>query len=367
MGGGSDHVIDCVNDGILVLDLHRRVVTFNQAAEGLTGLAKAAVLGRPATESFPRSPEFVSQMIRTLETGQTTLYHDAPIVRRDGGTCYVDLTCSPVNDDAGALLGVVAVFRDRTVLREMEEVSRHSDRLSLLGTMAAGIAHEVKNPLGGIRGAAQILRKGVTEGSGDAATLAQCADLVISQVDRIDRLIEELLEFSSPKKLRVADVNVNKVLNDVVQLMRADVGDARVTFRLEFDPSLPPVSGDEPRLEQVFLNLLRNAVDAVQARDGGGTIRVVSRMDLDLHLGRPDRPPRPMIAVEIADDGPGVRREDLDKLFVPFFTTKARGTGLGLVMCHKLVEEHGGTLRLASRQGEGTTARVVLPAAGDRP
>jgi two-component system nitrogen regulation sensor histidine kinase GlnL len=116
----------------------------------------------------------------------------------------------------------------------------------------------------------------------------------------------------------------------------------------------------------VFLNLLTNAVEALREREDGGSIRIVTRVDLDLHLGRPDQPPRTAIAVEISDDGPGVRSEDLEKLFTPFYTTRDRGTGLGLALCHKLVEEHRGSLRLQSRFGEGTTVRVVLPAAETR-
>ncbi len=366
MDGGPDIILDCLNDGIVVVDGERRVVTFNQAAEGITGLAKGSVLGRPFADVFQGSPEFAAQMTRTLETGQTTLHHDARLARRGAPACFVDLTCSPVMDESGALNGVVAVFRDRTMVREMEEQSRHSDRLALLGTMAAGIAHEVKNPLGGIRGAAQILKKGIHEGGKDRRKLAECADLVIRQVDRIDGLIEELLELSSHKRLHLADVNVNKVLNDLATLMRAEVGDEKITFQLAFDPSLPAVRGDETRLSQVFLNLLRNAVEALREHETGGTIRVLSKVDLDVYLGRPDQPRRPAIAVEISDDGPGVRSEDLEKLFTPFYTTRARGTGLGLALSHKLVEEHGGSLRLQSRFGEGTTVRVVLPAAETR-
>jgi two-component system nitrogen regulation sensor histidine kinase GlnL len=366
MGGGTDIILDCLNDGVVVVDEERRIVTFNHAAEAMTGLAKGSVLGRLLVDVFRGSPELAARMARTLETGQTTLHHDAGLARRGASPCFVDLTCSPVIDESGTPIGAVAVFRDRTTVREMEEQSRHSDRLALLGTMAAGIAHEVKNPLGGIRGAAQILKKGIAAGGRDPAKLSECADLVIRQVDRIDGLIEELLELSSRKRLRLADVNVNKVLNDLVALLRAEVGDGKIVFRIAFDPSLPPVRGDETRLTQVFLNLLRNAVEALREREAGGTIRVLTKMDLDLHLARPDQAPRPAIAVEISDDGPGVRGEDLEKLFTPFYTTRARGTGLGLALSHKIVEEHGGSLRLQSRFGEGTTVRAILPAAETR-
>ncbi len=237
-GGGNEHIIDCVDDGIIVVDGEMTIQTFNQAAEGITGFSKHSVLGRPIHDPFRRNPLLIAQIRRTLQSGQTTLHHDAELVTREGSTRFIALTCSPVSDNEGRTMGVVAVFRDRTMLREMEEQRSYSDRLALLGTMAAGIAHEVKNPLGGIRGAAQILQKGVREGNTEARTLDECTGLIIDQVDRIDRLIEELLEFSSPKKLRIADENVNRIVSDMIRLLRAEVGEA-VVFKISFDPSLP--------------------------------------------------------------------------------------------------------------------------------
>jgi two-component system nitrogen regulation sensor histidine kinase GlnL len=361
-GGGNEHIVDWVDDGIIVLDTQLKIQTFNQAAERITGFSKRSALGHPVHDPFRRNPQIVAQMRRTLDSGQTSLNHDAPFLARDGTTRFISLTCSPVTDGSGQKLGVAAVFKDRTVVREMEERARHSDSLRLLATMTAGIAHEVKNPLGGIRGAAQILRKSVAEGEGDQGTLLQCADLVIQQVDRIDRLIEDLLDLSSPKKLRIAPVNIHKVLNDLIRLLRAETDEAAVTFETAFDPSLPPVRGDEARLTQVFLNLLRNAADAVREQPKGGSVQIRTGVDLAPRSGRPDHAPGPAIAVEISDDGPGILAEDLGKLFTPFFTTKARGSGLGLAVSHKLVEDHGGAIKLSSRYGRGTLVRVTLPA-----
>jgi two-component system nitrogen regulation sensor histidine kinase GlnL len=361
-GGRKEHIVDWVDDGIIVLDTQLKIQTFNQAAERITGFSKRSALGHPIHDTFRRNPQIVAQLRRTLDSGQTSLNHDAPFLTRDGETRFISLTCSPISDRLGRRLGVAAVFKDRTMVREMEERARHSDNLRLLATMTAGIAHEVKNPLGGIRGAAQILRKAAEEGEGDRGTLVQCADLVIQQVDRIDRLIEDLLDLSSPKKLRIEPVNIHKVLNDLIHLLRAETDEEIVAFETAFDPSLPPVRGDEARLSQVFLNLLRNASDAVREQPKGGAVQVRTGIDLAPRAGRSDRASGPTIAVEITDDGPGIRAEDLGNLFAPFFTTKARGSGLGLAVSHKLVEDHGGALKLSSRYGRGTTVRVTLPA-----
>jgi two-component system nitrogen regulation sensor histidine kinase GlnL len=361
-GGRKEHIVDWVDDGIIVLDTRLRIQTFNQAAERITGFSKRRALGHPIHETFHRNPQIVAQMRRTLDSGQTSLNHDAPFLTRDGTTRFISLTCSPISDRLGRRVGVAVVFKDRTMVREMEERARHSDNLRLLATMTAGIAHEVKNPLGGIRGAAQILREAVEEGGGDRGTLVQCADLVIQQVDRIDRLIEDLLDLSSPKKLHLEPVNINKVLNDLIPLLRAETDEDIVAFETAFDPSLPPVRGDEARLTQVFLNLLRNASDAVRDRPEGGAVHVRTGIDLAHRSVRSDHASGPTIAVEITDDGPGIRAEDLGNLFTPFFTTKARGSGLGLAVSHKLVEDHGGTLNLSSHYGSGTTVRVTLPA-----
>ncbi len=361
-GNLNDHILECVEDGIIVLDRDLRVRVFNHAAERTTRLSRQGAIGRPIAEVFRTNLHLADQMSRTLGSGQTSLSHEAPLQLRDGTTRYVSLTCSPVTDATGEHLGVAAVFKDMTVIRELEERARHSDGLALIGTMAAGIAHEVKNPLGGIRGAAQILHNALEAGKTEGGTLIECADLVIQQVDRIDRLIEDLLELGSPKKLRIGRVNVNKVLNDLVQLLRVDTEGENARFDLVFDPSLPPVRGDEERLTQVFLNLIRNALDAVREHPGAGRVRLLSRFDLNTHPGRADHSPQPMIAVEIEDDGPGIRAGDLDKLFTPYFTTKARGSGLGLAVSHKLVEDHGGAIKISSIYGKGTRVSVLLPA-----
>jgi len=361
-GGMNDYILECVEDGIIVVDGDLVVRVINHAAERTTGLSRQGAVGRSIAEVFKANPHLAEQLGRTLESGQTSLSHEAPLRLRDGSTRYISLTCSPVSNPAGDRLGVAAVFKDMTVIRDLEERGRHSDGLTRLGTMAAGIAHEVKNPLGGIRGAAQILRNALVAGRTEGATLIECADLVIQQVDRIDRLIEDLLDLGSPKKPRIGPVNVNKVLNDLVQLLRAELDEEAVTFDLGFDPSLPPVRGDEERLTQVFLNLLRNALDALRERPRGGKVSLRSRFDLNTHPGRSDHSPRPMIAVEIEDNGPGIRAEDLEKLFTPYFTTKARGSGLGLAVSHKLVEDHGGAIKVSSVHGKGTRVKVLLPA-----
>ena len=362
-GGINDHLVDCMDDGIMVLDPRFAVRVFNHAAERITGVSKQNAIGRPIGEILKADPHLVEQMERTMSSGQTTLMHEAPLTLRDRSTRYISLTCSAVTNLDGERIGVAAVFKDMTVIRELEVRARQSDDLALVGTLAAGIAHEVKNPLGGIRGAAQILRKGLTRGEENQRTLVECADLVIQQVDRINRLIEELLDLSSPKKLRIGAVNINKIINDLVQLLRAETEDEQISFKLDFDPSLPPVRGDEERLTQIFLNLLRNAVDAVCEHPPAGKILIVSKVDLDPHPGRADHSPQSMIAVEIEDDGAGIRPEDLEKLFTPYFTTKSRGSGLGLAVSHKLIKDHGGSIRIENDdRGRGTRVRVVLPA-----
>ncbi|MFQ5457800.1 MAG: nitrogen regulation protein NR(II), partial [Myxococcota bacterium] len=302
------------------------------------------------------------QMERTMASGQTTLLHEVPLTLRNRAIRYISLTCSAVTNLDGQRLGVAAVFKDMTGIRELERRARHADGLALVGTLAAGIAHEVKNPLGGIRGAAQILRQGLAERENGEGTLTECADLVVAQVDRINRLIEELLDLSSPKTLRLGPVNINRVLDDLIRLVRADGGNEAIRFKPTFDPSLPPVRGDAERLTQVFLNLLQNAVEAVRGHAPAGRVRIISEVDLDPHPGRADHSPQPMIAVEIQDDGAGIEPGDLEKLFTPFFTTKSQGSGLGLTVSHKLIADHGGSIRILSTPGKGTRVRVVLPA-----
>jgi two-component system nitrogen regulation sensor histidine kinase GlnL len=253
----------------------------------------------------------------------------------------------------GEAIGVVLTLRDLTSIRELEAAVRQADRLATLGTLAAGLAHEVKNPLGGIKGAAQLLERELDEDS----DLLEYPRVMIKEAERIDRIIRQLLDLASPRGPRYVPVNLHMVLGDIILLQREAAGERDVAISTGFDPSIPPIMADEAQLTQVFLNLIRNAIEAMSE---GGRVMVSSRVLAEYHLARNENRSR-MVAVEVADTGPGISEENLAKVGTPFFSTKDNGTGLGLAICQKIVAEHRGMLKIDSKPGQGTKISVLLP------
>jgi two-component system nitrogen regulation sensor histidine kinase GlnL len=216
------------------------------------------------------------------------------------------------------------------------------------------VAHEVKNPLGGIRGAAEIL----AARAGDAKTL-DAAELIVREVDRIATLVDDLMVFARREALQLAPVNIHFVLDSVLDLLAMDPLGAGVRVDRRFDPSLPELLADADRLTQVFLNLARNALQAMEARRG--TLTITTRMSLDHRTLAEGGDAVPTLLVEIQDEGAGIAPALLDQVATPFFTTRPGGTGLGLAVARHWIARHGGTLRLESTPGAGTTVRVALP------
>ncbi|HZD41528.1 MAG TPA: ATP-binding protein, partial [Terriglobales bacterium] len=240
-----------------------------------------------------------------------------------------------------------------TYRKELEEDLKRADRLAIMGTLAAGLAHEIRNPLGGIKGAAQLLRRSL---SGDPS-LVECTRIMVREVDRVNELIEQLLALSRPIKLNLVPLNIHAVLDDVLTLEAHALGEGKVAIKKQFDPSLPLIRGDRSQLTQVFLNLVKNAF---QAMKGSGTVTITTRAETDFHIRRSGNARKKVIWVDIQDEGVGIKQEDLSQIFSPFFTTKNNGTGLGLAVSYRIIKEHGGLIRVQSIEGQGTIFKVSL-------
>ena len=235
----------------------------------------------------------------------------------------------------------------------MEEDLRRSDRLALLGKLAAALAHEIKNPLGGIKGAAQLIRAEVTHDP----SLLENTDIMIREVDRVNQLLDQLMDLARPAGLHVEPLNVHELLEHVLGLEVHTAAAAKVSIQRFFDPSLPMIMGDRSRLIQVFLNLAENAL---QARPTCVTVTTHIETDFSLRTGHSSA--AKFVSVDFRDDGTGIDEDDLPDIFAPFFTRKHRGTGLGLAICDRTIKEHGGRLGVESQLGEGSVFKVSLPA-----
>ena len=350
------NILTSLEDGVLVLDLNGQLIFLNQAAETLTQLPSSQALRRSALQLFRRNPWIVDMIETYLPSTRGSTRAEGEIVTPRGQRVPVGLALFPLQDDEGKTQGMILVLHDLTRRRELEEDLKRSDRLATLGAFAAALAHEIKNPLGGIKGAAQLLRRGM----GADGTLTEYTDIVVREVDRIDHLLEQLLNLSRPARLNLERVNIHEILDQVLLLEKEDGEKARITLRKHFDPSLPPIRGDRNQLTQVFLNIVKNALDAM---DGKGELAVATRMETDFHIREAGKERDKFIWVDFKDTGPGISEQNLPHIFSPFFTTKSHGTGLGLAICYRIIKEHGGMVRVDSRQGEGTVFKISLPVA----
>lgn len=348
------HVLDALPDGVVVLDGAGNVEQLNAEASRILELSRDSTAGRPV-ERLLGPDHAVARLARAaLAAGGTSLESDCPVPQRFGPALVIEVAAAPLFDDEGAPAGAVLALRDRTLQAQLSHVVAERERLADFGRIAAGIAHEVKNPLGGIRGAGEILALRAAD-----AKTREAAELIVREADRITSLVDDLMVFARGDALRLADVNLHRLLDDVLDLLTHDPISAGAHLERRFDPSLPDISADADRLTQVFLNLARNALQALEG--SGGTLSIATRITLGHRLTGADGEPVATVVVEFRDTGPGMAPDVLGRVGTPFFTTRPGGTGLGLALSQHWIARHQGTLRIESVPGRGTLARVALP------
>lgn len=348
------NVIDSVGDGVIVVDNLGIVTLVNPAAEEIASVSRRQAKGSAFCDIFRGEGALLEMVTKTFATGMSVSDHENIVLKRGGRLTPVGVSTSPLLRSGGEQIGTIIRLRDLTKVRELEEAVRHADRLSTLGTLAAGLAHEIKNPLGGIKGAAQLLEREFPENE----ELREYVRVMLKEVQRVNVIVEELLALASPGRIKLGKVNLHRVLSDIVLLQKPVAERQSIAIQQYFDPSIPPILADESRLTQLFLNLIRNALEAVGE---GGVVKVTSRVLSDYSMTPKGERRARMVAIEVADDGPGIPEEVLEQLFTPFFTTKSKGTGLGLAICQKIVSEHRGMIRVESHSSRGTVFTVTLP------
>jgi len=345
-------------DAVIAVDPALRVVFWNAAAEVLTGRSARRAQGRLVKELLPAGSSVVARLAETLASGESRSEADASVETTDGRTVPASLVTAALFARDGTVEGAVAVLRDVSRIRQLEAEVRRGETLAAVGRVAVGVAHEIRNPLGAIRGAVQLLQREL-----DAdANLGEYTAVLLKEVDRLNRIIETLLDLGRPVQLQRAPLNLHQLLERVT-LLHGEAAAARgVAVVRRYDPSLPPILGDEDRLLQVFHNLVVNALDAMPR---GGRLTLGTRVSLnplyakmDMGVGQ-----RSMVEVQVSDDGAGIPAAVQARIFDPFFTTKDRGLGLGLALCHRIIEEHRGAIQVESTEGRGTVVTCFLPVA----
>jgi two-component system sensor histidine kinase HydH len=296
-----------------------------------------------------RISEILGKNIDSLleENKLAILGQEIEVQHPSAGRIPLSLIAAPLKDEMGREMGSVLLLRDLREIRDLQEKVRRSERLASLGRLAAGVAHEIRNPLSSIRGFAQYFvnrLKGHEEDQGYAS-------IMVKEVDRLNRVITDLLDFARPKEPRREMHSLENILDHSLKLLEPELTGKKVGIEKEFEPNLPPVFTDRDQISQAFLNLLLNSLESI---DGGGKIRI----RLKKSRGQPS------VEVSVADTGRGIPQADLERVFEPFFSTKRKGTGLGLAIVHQIVESHGGDIEVESREEVGTTFRITLPVKG---
>ncbi len=333
--------------GIIATNTRGRITTWNNAI--------AQLLDRPADQVIGKKPEVILPAELAKFFTPAARHHRCEKKDKELGGCEVRLapageeivlSCHhlTIADRQEEPEGEVLLISNMTTLKNLEKEMRETERLAAVGRMAAGVAHEVRNPLSSVKGLALLLQRKFSPTSNEHET----ATLLIQEVERINRTISELLSFARPAPLELAGIDVRRLLERQIRLLAADKDSDGISFTLEADDGLLPIAADQDRLNQVFVNILLNGV---QAMGDGGELVVRAWNNCGENS----------VVVSVTDTGPGMENEILGQVFFPYFTTKKGGTGIGLALSQKVVNEHGGTIKIHSVPGQGTEVIVTLP------
>jgi two-component system sensor histidine kinase PilS (NtrC family) len=347
-----ENIIHSISSGVFTTDAAGGITSFNPAAQEATGYTLDQVLGRPWREVFNWYPN--QQSDERLATLPTMVRFDVECKRADGNRLILGMTLSPLHEQ-GEQTGLVGVFKDLTQIRELEEEMRRKEWLANLGEMSAGMAHEIRNPLGALAGAMQMLRK---DPSGDE-TNRRLMEIAIREATRLDTIITEFLQYARPPALNVRECNLHKILAETLDLVQHEAqtrSRIKIVTSLATGPLLAQVDPDQ--LKQVFWNLSINAFDAMP--DGGQLAISTGCRAIDVGGKKCE-----MVEIAFHDTGEGISKQLLAKIFLPFFTTKKQGSGLGLAAVHRIVDLHGGWIKVESQEHQGSRFVVCLPRSGE--
>ena len=338
----KDLVFQSVVTGLIALDREHRITAFNSAAEEITGVAASQAIGTAWSALAGAAVPLEAIEAAIGGNPRASTRHETMLRRPDGTTVPVRMTFSALRSGEGERLGLISACEDLSAIREMEARMRQADRLATVGRMAANIAHEIRNPLASLTGAIEVLTSPLT--AEDARE--RLSQIVARESERLNHIIKNFLEYARPAPLSIATFDVAAAVEEVLLLLEHRVSPGSLKVIREFAPSIPwPV--DAQQFRQILWNLCLNAVEAMP---DGGELRVSAAV-----RGR-------SLEVAVSDTGDGIGAADLAHVFEPFFSTKPEGTGLGLALVHRIVQDHGGEIDVRSSPGLGTTFTLTLPA-----
>jgi PAS domain S-box-containing protein len=360
-------VVDASDDAIMSLALDGTVLTWNAGAERIYGYSAQEMIGREMSVLRPRDSQHeAEQKLASVKRGESFRHFEARRIRKDGKAIWISITASPIRDRRGEVVAVSTSARDITGIKALEEQLRQAAKLESLGVLAGGIAHDFNNLLVGILGNASLIKNTLPPASPARPML----DDVIDASERAATLTRQLLAYSGKGKFVIQPVDVSDLVREMTRLVQASIPKS-VELRLRFAPNLPPVVADVAQLQQLIMNLVINAAEAIGDHCGSVTVTTGEQQILDGETGEttvgadPVTPGR-YVFFEVEDNGAGMDEATIAKIFDPFFTTKFTGRGLGLSAALGIVRSHEGFMQVASNPGRGSTFKVLFPAAREK-
>ncbi len=336
------NTIRCLSSGLVTVTMDGAITSINEAACEILGIGQTSALGQPLAQRIPG----LSSALDEAGPVGSVKRQEVDAILPDGSVRRLGVSAAPLTDHTGEVIGRVIHFQDLTELRRMQRAVERSERLATIGRLAAGIAHEIRNPLASISGSVEVLRSS----PGTDNESRQLIDIAVREVDRLDRLITDLLDYARPRTEERQPLDLGEVATEIAKAFEQEKRNADIRMVVDAEDGVG-IEGASSQLRQVLWNLIRNAADAMPK---GGTIRI-QVMREEKTGGRSDS------ALSVADTGVGISKEEMERIFEPFFSSKPGGTGLGLATVARIVEDHRGTIDTASRPGEGTTFTLRFP------
>ena len=338
----TQHVVDSMANGLISLDAQGGIVTVNRQACRMFGLSSGEeAQGKPLSDIMTLHDV---DLLKTLAQGERLLEKELSATTAAGQTLPLSISASALRGDAGEHLGAVLLLRDLSDVKALQEQVQRTERLASVGRLAAGVAHEIRNPLGSLKGFLQYFQRKLPLNDQDKAYLS----VMMNEVDRLNTVVSNLLEFARPKEPVFEDAQIADMLDHVLTLLHRDCEAKRLRLFREWPDALPLIRLDHDQITQVLLNILLNAI---QATEPGGEIHVSAAILNEIN----------MLEIAVRDTGAGIAADDLPHIFDPFFSTKKQGNGLGLAIAHTIIEQHRGEMLVDSERGRGSTFRIRLP------
>ncbi len=350
----NETLLENLTSGVIAVSADERVTVFNNEAGEITSLVPREIIDR-SLESLPPA---LGEILRATLQAADRQENREIVLQTDEQSVVVRASSSLFHGQAGEMLGALMVLTDITALKRLEQQIRRSDRLASLGTLSAGMAHEIKNPLVSIKTFAQLL----PERYQDSEFRETFSNLIGHEIDRIDSLVNQLLRFARPAKPLLKPMHVHEVLEKSLMLVGHRLYQKEVKLVRAWNAEVDTIRADADQLEQVFLNFFLNAMDAMKH---GGELAVITEICgaegwLEAQNGI-NGDAQEILRITVRDDGEGIKEADIAHVFDPFFTTKDYGTGLGLSVVHGIVQEHGGQIEVESELAKGTSFHILLP------